>query len=90
MIHDWFIGVCNTNNDGVKITRFRGTEAEVKAALLDMVQTDKENESDIWDMGTDSVDEITVMDDKSYYAFNSFTDHHIDYSAYRLCDIDFY
>ena len=89
MVSDWFIGVSCSEEDGVKIYRFYGTEAEVKEQLVAMVKADKEKSSDTFSCGTEVPEGIYEREDKSLFAVGSFTDQYIDYSAYRLCDLPF-
>jgi hypothetical protein len=87
MKEQWIIGVCNTDCDGVDLIGFYGTEDEVKAKLVEMVQSDR-LEDDGYEYGTESVGEV---DDRYYgaelYAYGCYYDYHIDYSAKRLKDI---
>ena len=89
MKEQWIVGICNTNGDGVDLIGFYGTEDEMKTALVDMVQFDREvDEEDDYEYGTESVEEVEVRyNGTELYAYSCHYDYHIDYSAKRLSDI---
>ena len=87
MKEQWIIGVCNTGYDGVDLYGFFGTEDEMKAELVKMVQSDR-LEDDTYEYGTKSVDEVEVRyKGTELYAYGDYYNYHIDYSAKRLKDI---
>lgn len=89
MKEEWIIGICNTDGDGVDLIGFYGTEAEVKAKLVEMVQEDK-LEGGRYEYGTESIDNVGVRwNGTELYAYGCYSNYHIDYSAKRLSDIDF-
>lgn len=87
-MEDWIITIANTAVDGTIINRFRGSETEVKEKLLELLNNDKKNDDEMFDYGTDSVDEVedTGTELNAYATYN---DYHIDYTAKRFCEIDF-
>lgn len=90
MKYKWVIGICDTEGDGVDLVGFYGTEDEMKAKLVEMVQNDREY-SDSYVGGTESVDEVAVRySGTELYACGSYSCYHIDYSAKRLDDFIFY
>jgi hypothetical protein len=87
MKHQWIVGVCNTDSDGVDLIGFYGTEDEMKAKLVEMVQEFR-LEDDSYEYGTETVDEVDVRwNGTELYAYGCYSDYHIDYSAKRLKDI---
>lgn len=85
---DWIIAISNSAIDGVEIYRFRGTDDEVKEKLLKLLNQDKKNDEDAFDLGTDSVDNIDATSTE-YNAFSIYSDYHIEYTAKRWYDVDF-
>ena len=77
----WIIGIGNSAADNVIINRVFGTKRQVKKHLLKLAKDDKEVDRDIWNCGTDNVNEVETRKDGSFYAFNNFADYHIDYVA---------
>lgn len=89
---DWIIAVCNTGGDGVAIYRFRGTTEEVKEKMMELINADREKDADIWEHGTESVDEIRAVDNGlgyELYGYGNYYDYHIDYTAKEFAHIDF-
>ena len=78
---NYIIGIGGTEIDCVVISRVYGTEKQVKEHLLQLVMEDRKEDEDRFDMGTDTIDEIEVMDSGEMNAYNCFSDYHIDYTA---------
>ena len=89
MKEQWIVGICNTNGDGVDLIGFYGTEDEMKAALVEMIQSGRtDDEEDDYEYGTESVEGVDVRHGGTeLYAYSCHYDYHIDYSAMRLSDI---
>lgn len=85
---DWIIAIANSAVDGVVIYRFFGDRHEVKEKLLELLNNDKKNDVDMFEYGTESVDEV---EDTGFYDLNAYAtycDYHIDYTAKEFCEID--
>ena len=78
---NYIIGTSGTEFDCVVITRVYGTKKQVKEHLMKLVMEDRREAEDCFDSGTDSIDEIEVMDSGEMNAYNCFSDYHIDYTA---------
>jgi hypothetical protein len=78
----WLIGISGTDMDDVMIHKFCGTLEEVKEHLVSLVRRDRINGYDIWEDGSLTPSDITVMGDTGrLYAYGSYVDHHNDYTA---------
>lgn len=76
----WVIGIANSEADGVRINNFYGTTDEVKKLLIRLVNTDKENDEENFEYGTETTDEIgDELNELNAYA--TYSDYHIDYTA---------
>lgn len=86
--YDWIIGICNSANDGVKLLRFYGTKDDVKEKLLQLVLEDRENDSENWDFGCETLEHIQ---DEHYgyefYGYGCYHDYHIDYTAREFAHV---
>lgn len=88
---DWIIGVCNTDADGVQIMRFSGTEDQVKELLVKLVLENQENDTENWEYGTESVEDVK---DEScglgheFYAYGCYSNYHIDYTAKEFAHVE--
>lgn len=91
--YDWIIAKCNTAEDGVNIYRFRGTIEEAKEKLLELIETDRENdESNSWEHGSEKAGDIDAVDNGlgfELYGYGNYSDHHIDYTAKEFAHLDF-
>ena len=91
MKYDWIIGICCTAADGVKILKFHGTQNEVKTKLLSMVAEDREKDTENWDFGCTSIDDVrSEYNGIGYelYAYGCYHDYHIDYTAKKFSHIE--
>lgn len=85
MKDQWIIGICSSAVDGVCLIGFCGTEDEIRSELVKLVQEDKGND-DTYDHGTETPDEVAYYGGEMY-AYGSYLDYHIDYTAKKLKDI---
>lgn len=87
---DWIIAICNTDADGIRILRFSGTEEHVKELLVKLVSEDRESDTENWEHGTESVEDVK---DKSgglgyeFYAYACYSNYHIDYTAKEFAHV---
>ena len=89
-MEEWIIGIGGSEVDGVVFRRFKGTEKEVKKKLFAIVKEDRCEDKENFDFGTESVKDIQKHDSfghPGFYAYNCFSDYHIDYQAIRLADV---
>ena len=77
---NYIIGISGSDLDTVKAYRVRGTEKKVKHHLLELVKSDRRNDPDSWDFGTEKLSDITEIDGV-LYAFGSYESYHNDYTA---------
>ena len=59
---DWIVGICNTEADGVRIFRFRGTIEEMKEELVSLIKEDRNNDEENWSYGCDEINDIRAED----------------------------
>ena len=86
----WIVTRHMSSLDGTVITMAEGSADAIKKHLVRMVQTDKALEKtadgDTWNLGTENPEDVQV--DKcglhTLYAFGSYDDFHIDYTAKPL------
>jgi len=88
---NWIIGIGNSAADGVRLETVRGTDRQVKNYLLSLAKEDRANDFEAWDHGTEKLSEIEELRifrnpvngvmNTGFYAYNSFADYHIDYTA---------
>ena len=84
---DWIVAICNSASDGIDILKFRGSKQEMKEKLLSLIKEDKDNEDfNIWEYGTESIDEIRDYD-VELYGYGCYCDYHTDYTAREFNDI---
>ena len=81
---DYIVGVSGVDYDGVDISRIYGTEKQVKKYLLNWIKEEREGREDEFEDGTESVDEIEVLDSGKINAYNCFNDGYTYYSAYPI------
>ncbi len=79
---NWLVGVCNTEADGVILTRVNGTEKQIKRYLLKLLKSDRIEDLDSFDYGTTTEDEIE-SDNEGFYAYAVYSTYHIDYNAIK-------
>ena len=77
----YIIGIGGSNIDRVIIGRVIGTENQVKEYLLQLVKEDKENDEDNYEHGTETIDDIEIMQLGEMNAYGCYYDCHIDYTA---------
>ena len=85
---EYIIGVCNTEADGVCLYRFTGTEEQMKEKMLEMVKQDRCTDSEAWTHGTEAVEDIEERGLHELYAYGSYENYHIDYSAIETPHIE--
>lgn len=93
----WIIGICNSESDGVELRQVIGTADDIKMYLCKQLLSDKENNEEGYDYGTESTDEISVEyvadEEKSdetiirLDAYATYSDYHIDYTACRSASL---
>lgn len=86
---DWIVAVANSDADGVKISRFFGSEKEVKTLLVNMVKEDRECDEDSYVNGTEFPDDVETDGMGRFDAYASYSNYHIDYSAEAFFRIRF-
>lgn len=78
---DWIVAIANSDSDGITIRRFFGTEEDVKALLILLVEEDKQNDEDGYEYGTESTEDVEADGIGRFNAYATYSDYHIDYSA---------
>lgn len=85
---DWIVGICNTEADGVRISRFWGTEDDMRRMLIQLLEEDLANDEENFAYGTLSTDAIT-KDASELNAYAVYNDYHIDYTAKEFASLSF-
>ncbi len=88
--YTWIIGICNTRADGVRLVRFYGSKDEVKEQLLFLINEDRSEDTDNWEHGCESVDDIETEDNGlgyELYGYGCYNNYHIDYTAKEISSI---
>lgn len=85
---DWIIAVSSSDGDGASLTRFYGSEDEIKKLLLSYVRNDRSNDDD-FDYGTEELEHIESDCPGMFRAYSVFSGYHIDYVAQEFATIDF-
>lgn len=85
---DWIIAVSSSDGDGASLTRFYGSEDEIKKLLLSYVRNDRSNDDD-FDYGTEELEHIEADCPGMFRAYSVFSGYHIDYVAQEFATIDF-
>lgn len=83
-VYIWIFGIGGSEVDDVVTRLIKGTKKQAFRYMMSRVKDDKENEKESWDSGTTSVKSIETVRSDHYYAYNTFFDHHIDYSLQRV------
>ena len=83
----WIIASCCSGSEGIDFTKVNTTEAGVKDLLMRKVMEDRAEDFEIFEHGTENIEEMTI-ELEGIYAYNCFIDYHIDYSARRLSEIE--
>ncbi len=79
---NYIIGIGNSAADrGVIIQRAYGTWEEVENFLMALIEGDRMGDSESFDYGTESVEELEHCLNGSVYGYSVFGDYHIDYVA---------
>lgn len=88
-MEEWII-VVGSSECGPSVSKFAGTKEEVKELLMAMVDDDRNSEdgdTDGFEYGTESIDEISE-EGNTLNAYSIFSSYHVDYAAVRVNDID--
>lgn len=86
---DWIIAVANSEADGVAINRFYGTEEEVRALLVRMVQEDRKNDEESFEYGTEEPENVdNTTGSGTLNASATYSNYHIDYTAKEWAYVD--
>ncbi len=81
----WQIGIGGSEIDGVSIVNVYETEYGIKRTLISYVKSDRENDHDAWEHGTEKISEIESRNNgTSFYACGNYSTYHIDYQAYPV------
>ena len=86
---DWIIGVCNSEGDGVDISRFFGTEDEARRMLIQLLEADLANDEESFEYGTTSAEGIEKKNPEELNAYATYSSYHIDYTAKTLSSAPF-
>ena len=79
---NWIVSVCNTEADGVWITRVKGTKRQVKKYMLKLAAEDEAECEDEYEYGPETVDDVEESNDgKELNAYATYSTYHIDYTA---------
>ena len=84
---DWIIGIGGTEVDDVIVYKFTGTVTQAKEMILKLIKEDINEDRDVYDSGTDELEDITVSSNGRIYGWACFSDYHIDYSATPMSEI---
>lgn len=88
-MEEWII-VVGSPECGPSVSKFTGTKEEVKELLMAMVDDDRNSEdgdTDDFEYGTESIDEI-AEEENTLNAYSVFSLYHVYYVAVRVNDID--
>ena len=80
---EWIITVANTSIDGVAIYKANGTKDEIKKTLIKLALKDKACDSEMYEKGVETVDDIKDKG-REMNAFSDYHDYHIDYTAIEM------
>ena len=85
---DYILGICSSDGDGVWVEAIRGEEQDVLEYMVKLIIDDRDTDRINFDFGTDSVKELRYRSStKSWYGFNAFLDHHVDFELHPMKDI---
>lgn len=87
---DWIITSVSTEADEISISRFYGTEQEMKELLVRMALADKEENSEEYDYGTEDVEDIEESRNECgvYTASGTYSSFHVLYTAKEWACVD--
>lgn len=87
---DWIITSVSTEADEVSIYRFYGTKQEMKELLVRMALSDKEENSEEYEYGTEDVEDIEESRNECgvYTASGTYTSFHALYTAKEWACVD--
>lgn len=82
-MNEWIMGICDTEFDGIEYVYVLGTEEQVKEYMLKLIKEERETEEkkDLFDFGTETIEELQTRSDGSIYGYNNFEWGHTDYEA---------
>lgn len=83
---DWIITTYNSDDHGIYLTRFYGSEGEVKELLLSFVKDDRLYNDD-FNYGTEDLESISSIDSDRFWAYSVFWGYCIDYVAQEFSTI---
>lgn len=89
--YQWIIGICCSENDGVKLYKYTGTVKKMKKQLLRLIKEDKKNDKENWESGSETVAEISDEsngEETCFYGYGFYSYYHIDYMAERVSNIE--
>ena len=89
--YQWIIGICCSENDGVKLYKYTGTVKKMKKRLLRLIKEDKKNDKENWDFGSETVAELSDEsngEETCFCGYGSYSYYHIDYMAERVSNIE--
>ena len=78
---NWIMGICSSAGNGVYLSRIQCTQEDILEHLMSQIQADKYSDLNIWDHGTESIDELIRYEDGSYNGYNSFNYYHVEYTV---------
>lgn len=84
---EWLITIIGDEISGPVFYRAKGTEEKIKELLVRLVKDDRANDSEHWRHGTESVEDIEMLDDEFFYAYASYGLYTLDYVAKPLDSI---
>ena len=89
--YQWIIGICCSENDGVKLYKYTGTVKKMKKRLLRLIKEDKKNDKENWESGSETVAELSDEsngEETCFCGYGSYSYYHIDYMAERVSNIE--
>lgn len=89
--YQWIIGICCSENDGVKLYKYTGTVKKMKKRLLRLIKEDKKNDKENWDFGSETVAKLSDEsngEEACFCGYGSYSYYHIDYTAERVSNIE--
>lgn len=89
--YQWIIGICCSENDGVKLYKYTGTVKKMKKRLLRLIKEDKKSDKKNWESGSETVAELSDEsngEETCFCGYGSYSYYHIDYMAERVSNIE--